>query len=142
MNNNQMDTSPGSDFYQAGINRTYGDFEIGSDALVTNNSREDKINIFSRWYTSAGRSHVPQMSSHTNSSNENSNDSSIPSLEDIVRPESGQSVKVTLLKAPPTVGIDEDLQMILDLDPGIVDLGSTSSTTEPKITGLPPPTGG
>lgn len=40
-----------------------------------------------------------------------------------------------------TVGIDEDLKMILEMDPSIVDLGGTT-VEEPKIIGLPPITGG
>lgn len=40
-----------------------------------------------------------------------------------------------------TVGIDEDLKMILEMDPSIVDLGGTA-VEEPKIIGLPPITGG
>lgn len=40
-----------------------------------------------------------------------------------------------------TVGIDEDLKMILEMDPSIVDLGGTT-VEEPKICGLPPITGG
>lgn len=60
---------------------------------------------------------------------------SIPPLEEPTatqqRPESSSSVKVT-------VGIDEDLQMILEMDPSIVDYGSTPTITEPKLKGLPP----
>ncbi|KAH8414971.1 hypothetical protein KR009_006193 [Drosophila setifemur] len=42
-----------------------------------------------------------------------------------------------------TVGIDKDLEMILDMDPSIVDLGDISlETTEPRIAGLPPLSGG
>lgn len=58
---------------------------------------------------------------------------SIPPLEDT--PE--ETVKVQ-------VGIDDDLQMILDLDPSIVDMGSTPTITisDQTVTGLPPITGG
>lgn len=41
-----------------------------------------------------------------------------------------------------TVGIDEDLRMILDMDPSIVDLGETPIAEEPKVLGLPPTSGG
>ncbi|SPP88925.1 Hypothetical predicted protein, partial [Drosophila guanche] len=42
-----------------------------------------------------------------------------------------------------TVGIDKDLEMILEMDPSIVDFGDISSeTTEPRIVGLPPLSGG
>ncbi|XP_043657332.1 microphthalmia-associated transcription factor isoform X1 [Drosophila teissieri] len=43
-----------------------------------------------------------------------------------------------------TVGIDKDLEMILEMDPSIVDLGdiSIAETTEPRIVGLPPLSGG
>lgn len=42
-----------------------------------------------------------------------------------------------------TVGIDEDLKMILEMDPEIVDLGDTTYTSaSPKILGLPPLSGG
>lgn len=41
------------------------------------------------------------------------------------------------------VGIDEDLKMILEMDPEIVDLGGVEKVTaEPKVMGLPPLTGG
>lgn len=41
------------------------------------------------------------------------------------------------------VGIDEDLKMILEMDPEIVDLGNVAKTTaDPKVLGLPPLTGG
>lgn len=42
------------------------------------------------------------------------------------------------------VGIDKDLEMILEMDPSIVDLGDISAgeTTEPRIVGLPPFAGG
>lgn len=40
------------------------------------------------------------------------------------------------------VGIDEDLKMILEMDPEIVDLGALEKTTaEPKVMGLPPVSG-
>lgn len=40
------------------------------------------------------------------------------------------------------VGIDEDLKMILEMDPEIVDLGGVEKTTaEPKVMGLPPLSG-
>uniref|UniRef100_A0A336LML8 CSON011283 protein n=1 Tax=Culicoides sonorensis TaxID=179676 RepID=A0A336LML8_CULSO len=55
---------------------------------------------------------------------------SIPPLED-----AQGTVKVQ-------VGIDDDLQMILDLDPSIVDLGSTPNVIDQTVTGLPPITGG
>lgn len=57
---------------------------------------------------------------------------SLPPLED-----PPETVKVQ-------VGIDDDLQMILDLDPSIVDLGSTPTITitDQTVTGLPPITGG
>ncbi|XP_017110490.2 uncharacterized protein LOC108134617 isoform X1 [Drosophila elegans] len=43
-----------------------------------------------------------------------------------------------------TVGIDKDLEMILEMDPSIVDLGdiSIAETAEPRIVGLPPLSGG
>lgn len=43
-----------------------------------------------------------------------------------------------------TVGIDKDLEMILEMDPSIVDLGdiTLADTTEPRIVGLPPLSGG
>ncbi|XP_011192611.2 uncharacterized protein LOC105216021 isoform X3 [Zeugodacus cucurbitae] len=43
-----------------------------------------------------------------------------------------------------TVGIDKDLEMILEMDPSIVDLGDIAVTepVEPKVIGLPPSTGG
>ncbi|KAH8316846.1 hypothetical protein KR074_003448, partial [Drosophila pseudoananassae] len=43
-----------------------------------------------------------------------------------------------------TVGIDRDLEMILEMDPSIVDLGdiTLADTTEPRIVGLPPLSGG
>lgn len=41
-----------------------------------------------------------------------------------------------------TVGIDEDLKMILEMDPSIVDLGGTPTASEPKVLGLPPISGG
>jgi len=43
-----------------------------------------------------------------------------------------------------TVGIDKDLEMILEMDPSIVDLGdiSIAEATEPRIVGLPPLSGG
>lgn len=58
---------------------------------------------------------------------------SLPPLEDATP----ETVKVQ-------VGIDDDLQMILDLDPSIVDLGSTPTITitDQTVTGLPPITGG
>lgn len=42
------------------------------------------------------------------------------------------------------VGIDKDLEMILEMDPSIVDLGDISAgeTTEPRVVGLPPLAGG
>ncbi|XP_067644282.1 uncharacterized protein Mitf isoform X2 [Eurosta solidaginis] len=42
------------------------------------------------------------------------------------------------------VGIDKDLEMILEMDPSIVDLGDVAVTepVEPKVIGLPPSTGG
>ncbi|KAH8403614.1 hypothetical protein KR222_009338 [Zaprionus bogoriensis] len=42
------------------------------------------------------------------------------------------------------VGIDKDLEMILEMDPSIVDLSdiATRDTTEPRILGLPPLSGG
>ncbi|XP_032597864.1 microphthalmia-associated transcription factor isoform X1 [Drosophila grimshawi] len=42
------------------------------------------------------------------------------------------------------VGIDKDLEMILEMDPSIVDLGDigVNETTETRIVGLPPLTGG
>lgn len=57
---------------------------------------------------------------------------SLPPLE-----EAQETVKVQ-------VGIDDDLQMILDLDPSIVDLGSTPTITitDQTVTGLPPISGG
>lgn len=40
------------------------------------------------------------------------------------------------------VGIDEELKMILEMDPEIVDLGGVAKTpTEPKVFGLPPLSG-
>lgn len=40
------------------------------------------------------------------------------------------------------VGIDEDLKMILEMDPEIVDLGGVEkNTAEPKVMGLPPLSG-
>ncbi|XP_004518596.1 putative uncharacterized protein DDB_G0279653 isoform X2 [Ceratitis capitata] len=43
-----------------------------------------------------------------------------------------------------TVGIDKDLEMILEMDPSIVDLGDIAVTepVEPRVIGLPPSTGG
>ncbi|XP_032579968.1 microphthalmia-associated transcription factor isoform X4 [Drosophila sechellia] len=41
-----------------------------------------------------------------------------------------------------TVGIDKDLEMILEMDPSIVDLGDIAETAEPRIVGLPPLPGG
>ncbi|XP_017489039.1 PREDICTED: uncharacterized protein LOC108377289 isoform X1 [Rhagoletis zephyria] len=43
-----------------------------------------------------------------------------------------------------TVGIDKDLEMILEMDPSIVDLGDIAVTepVEPRVVGLPPSTGG
>ncbi|KRF85374.1 microphthalmia-associated transcription factor isoform X2 [Drosophila virilis] len=43
-----------------------------------------------------------------------------------------------------TVGIDKDLEMILEMDPSIVDLGdiTVSETRENRVMGLPPVTGG
>ncbi|XP_053955211.1 LIM domain-containing protein A isoform X1 [Anastrepha ludens] len=43
-----------------------------------------------------------------------------------------------------TVGIDKDLEMILEMDPSIVDLGDVAVTepVEPRVIGLPPSTGG
>ncbi|XP_016971375.1 uncharacterized protein LOC108038990 isoform X2 [Drosophila rhopaloa] len=43
-----------------------------------------------------------------------------------------------------TVGIDKDLEMILEMDPSIVDLGEIgiAETREPRIVGLPPLSGG
>lgn len=43
-----------------------------------------------------------------------------------------------------SVGIDKDLEMILEMDPSIVDLGDISidETAEPRIVGLPPLSGG
>ncbi|XP_055921998.1 putative uncharacterized protein DDB_G0277255 isoform X2 [Eupeodes corollae] len=41
-----------------------------------------------------------------------------------------------------TVGIDKDLEMILEMDPSIVDLGDVPVIEEPRIIGLPPLTGG
>ncbi|XP_064537738.1 microphthalmia-associated transcription factor isoform X2 [Drosophila montana] len=43
-----------------------------------------------------------------------------------------------------TVGIDKDLEMILEMDPSIVDLGdiTVSETRESRVMGLPPVTGG
>ncbi|ACY70484.1 hypothetical protein DVIR88_6g0021 [Drosophila virilis] len=43
-----------------------------------------------------------------------------------------------------TVGIDKDLEMILEMDPSIVDLGdiTISETRENRVMGLPPVTGG
>lgn len=40
-----------------------------------------------------------------------------------------------------TVGIDEDLKMILEMDPSIMDLGD-GNLDQPKVLGLPPITGG
>lgn len=42
------------------------------------------------------------------------------------------------------VGIDKDLEMILEMDPSIVDLGDIGAgeTTEPRVVGLPPLSGG
>lgn len=42
------------------------------------------------------------------------------------------------------VGIDKDLEMILEMDPSIVDLGdiAVGETTEPRVVGLPPLSGG
>lgn len=42
------------------------------------------------------------------------------------------------------VGIDKDLEMILEMDPSIVDLGDISAgeTTESRVVGLPPLAGG
>lgn len=43
-----------------------------------------------------------------------------------------------------TVGIDKDLEMILEMDPSIVDLGDIAvrETTDTRVVGLPPLTGG
>lgn len=41
-----------------------------------------------------------------------------------------------------TVGIDEDLKMILEMDPSIVDLGGRPTVDDRKFFGLPPITGG
>lgn len=40
-----------------------------------------------------------------------------------------------------TVGIDEDLKMILEMDPSIMDLGD-GNVDQPMVLGLPPITGG
>lgn len=40
-----------------------------------------------------------------------------------------------------TVGIDEDLKMILEMDPSIMDLGD-GNIDQPMVLGLPPITGG
>ncbi|XP_022217429.1 microphthalmia-associated transcription factor isoform X3 [Drosophila obscura] len=68
---------------------------------------------------------------------------------DSVVPLSGPSTRDSQTKSTTTtnirvtVGIDKDLEMILEMDPSIVDLGDISTeTTEPRIVGLPPLSGG
>lgn len=121
--------------------------EIGSDAVVfaddKNIRNHHRLTSGFEWYQ-PNNQHVSTPSSYNSNNTDGtgggeSNDSqhSIPPLEDVQTQDSNDlktGVKVC-------VGIDDDLQMILDLDPGIVDLGSTP-TTEPKIVGLPPLTGG
>ncbi|XP_017155616.1 microphthalmia-associated transcription factor isoform X1 [Drosophila miranda] len=55
----------------------------------------------------------------------------------------GQTKSTATTNIRVTVGIDKDLEMILEMDPSIVDLGDISTeTTEPRIVGLPPLSGG
>lgn len=59
------------------------------------------------------------------------------------RPSSNQKpISTTNIRV--TVGIDKDLEMILEMDPSIVDLGdiTVSETRESRVMGLPPVTGG
>lgn len=74
---------------------------------------------------------IPNSNSWQNKSMNDSNES-LPSLEET---NDNQGVKVT-------VGIDDDLQMILEMDPSIVDLGSTPTAPDTIVVGLPPLTGG
>lgn len=54
----------------------------------------------------------------------------------------GATEKDTKKSIQVMVGIDEDLKMILEMDPEIVDLGGLEkSTAEPKVMGLPPLSG-
>ncbi|KAH8342770.1 hypothetical protein KR084_012372 [Drosophila pseudotakahashii] len=66
------------------------------------------------------------------------NPTSVPSLNECdYMPLATTNIRVT-------VGIDKDLEMILEMDPSIVDLGdiSIADATEPRIVGLPPLSGG
>ncbi|XP_037724569.1 microphthalmia-associated transcription factor isoform X2 [Drosophila subpulchrella] len=56
----------------------------------------------------------------------------------------GDNVPMATTNIRVTVGIDKDLEMILEMDPSIVDLGdiSIAEATEPRIVGLPPLSGG
>lgn len=84
---------------------------------------------------------------NNNNNNNNENNKMFESHRKLDRRESIDSLPP--LEDPPEtvkvqVGIDDDLQMILDLDPSIVDLGSTPTITitDQTVTGLPPITGG
>lgn len=84
---------------------------------------------------------------NNNNKNNNENNKMFESHRKLDRRESIDSLPP--LEDPPEtvkvqVGIDDDLQMILDLDPSIVDLGSTPTITitDQTVTGLPPITGG
>lgn len=131
-------------------------FEIGSDAIdftdeqqqlrLSKNSHHSHhhhpFSSFESWFVPTTCAHVSTPSSYGGTAND-SNDSqqSLPPLEDVVKSEPDLENARSSTPVKISVGIDDDLQMILDLDPGIVDLGSTP-TTEPKIVGLPPLAGG
>lgn len=70
-------------------------------------------------------------------------------ISDVINGNSDENINLSNIKV--TVGIDEDLQMILEMDPSIVDLGvdvigctpaTISPSHTPKSFGLPPILGG
>ncbi|ALC48077.1 Mitf [Drosophila busckii] len=66
--------------------------------------------------------------------------STLMELDELYRDNKMKPIPSTNIRV--TVGIDKDLEMILEMDPSIVDLGNVENITETRIVGLPPLTGG
>lgn len=118
-------------------------------SIRNNNYKNFPTNNFT-YENSFLNNNTPNMAASSSNflyNNNNNNDQKSKSPRNVNRSESLDSIP-PLEDAPSTVkvqvGIDDDLQMILDLDPSIVDLGSTPTITitDQTVTGLPPITGG
>ncbi|KAH8269813.1 hypothetical protein KR018_012105 [Drosophila ironensis] len=97
----------------------------------------DRSKIYTSYSTAVEIGEEPSLKSESESI---LNDSPITKAQ--INDEGNVSSATTNIRV--TVGIDKDLEMILEMDPSIVDLGdiSLTETTEPRVLGLPPLSGG